>query len=289
LTSLPKDVQKVYPDYLEKRRAIAKARGATFEQREHVRLDDYEISLRYPDDAPWPLRLIVSRTDYYMIQATNYSLDELLPGGSTLREKYARDPGDLRNSILANPLAVNLSIVTVDHQVCLAIRGRKTAVTPGGYAPAVSGTGNPELDLDAEGNYSPFLTAVREASEEVLGLSNRPSIEEVTFFGLARTLKYQLPFIFGEIRLRALTAAQLKAQLPRDQWETEGIICIPLDPEAIIDFVRQVYRDMEAYQIVGSATYAALFSILQSLRYEYPNDWNAIVAELSEIKPRKMK
>lgn len=191
LTSLPKDVQKVYPDYLEKRRAIAKARGATFEQREHVRLDDYEISLRYPDDAPWPLRLIVSRTDYYMIQATNYSLDELLPGGSTLREKYARDPGDLRNSILANPLAVNLSIVTADHQVCLAIRGRKTAVTPGGYAPAVSGTGNPELDLDEEGNYSPFLTAVREASEEVLELSNRPSMEEVTFFGLARTLKYQ--------------------------------------------------------------------------------------------------
>lgn len=197
LSSLPKDVQKVYPAFLEKRRAIAKARGATFEQREHVRLDDYEIKLRFPDDAPWPLQLIVSRTDYYMIQATNYSLDELLPGGSTLREKYARDPGDLRNSILANPLAVNLSIVTSDGYVCLAIRGRKTAVTPGGYAPAISGTGNPNLDIDEKGIYSPFLTAVREASEEAL--ATKPLLEEVTFFGLARTLKYQLLFCLARL------------------------------------------------------------------------------------------
>lgn len=225
LRNLPEDVQKMYPAYLKKRQAIAKERGATFEQREHVRLDDYQINLRLSDDAPWPLRLIVSITDYYLIQATNYSLDELLPGGKTLREKYARDPGELRNSILANPLAVNLSIVTADHQVCIAIRGRKTAVTPGGYAPIVSGTGNPALDLDENGNYSPFLTAIREASEEALAF--KPSIEEVTFFGLARTLKYQLPFLFGEIRLRDLTAAQLKAQLPRDHWETEGVVCIP--------------------------------------------------------------
>jgi hypothetical protein len=287
LTELPKDVQEMYPAYLEKRRAIAKARGATFEQREHVRLDDYEIRLRLSDDAPWPLQLILSTTDYYTIHATNYSLDELLPGGSTLREKYARHPGDLRNSILANPLAVNLSIVTADHQVCLAIRGRKTATTPEGYAPAVSGTGNPRpgFDLNEAGDYSPFLTAVREASEEAL--ASKPSMDEVTIFGLARTLRYQLPFLFGELRLRTLTAAQVKAQFPRDQWETEGLISIPLNPQTVIDFVRHVYRYMEAHQIVGSATYAALFSILQSLRYQYPDEWDVIVAELIEVQPRR--
>lgn len=93
--------------------------------------------------------------------------------------------------------------------------------------------------------------------------------------------------MFGEIRLHNLTAVQLKAQLPRDHWETEGLVCIPLEPKAIIDFVRQVYRDMEARQIVESATYAALFSVLQSLRYEYPDEWNAIIAELAEVRPRR--
>lgn len=281
---LPKDVQRAYPALLEKRRELAKARGAVFEQREHIRLDDYEISLQYPTDKPWPLRLIVSKTDYYTIQATNYSLDELLPGGSTIREKYAYDPRDFRNSILANPLAVNLAVVTADRQICLAVRGRKTAVTPGGYAPAISGTGSPQHDLDEHGNYSPFLTAMREGSEEIIGF--KPSLEDVVFFGLARTWKYQLPFLFGEIRLKNVTAEELKAMFPRDHWETEGVVCLPLDPEAIVFFIREIYQDMEESQITGSATYAALFSILMSLRYEYPADWKIIIKELSKIQPR---
>ncbi len=43
-------------------------------------------------------------------------------------------------------------------------------------SPAVSGTGSPLLDCDADGRYNPFRTAQREAFEEATGplLPDRP-------------------------------------------------------------------------------------------------------------------
>jgi hypothetical protein len=278
---LPKDMQEAYPTFLEKRRRYALERGAVFEQRDHVRLDDYQISLNGPEDAPWPLKLIVSITDYYTVQATNYSIDEILPGGFTVRKKYASDPSDFKNSVLANPLAVNLSVVTADRQIYISVRGKKTAVTPAGFAPAVSGTGNPLTDSDEKGIYSPFLTAQREAAEEIVGY--QPDFSEITFFGLARTLRYQLPFLFGEVRLTKVSSKELESSFPRDIWETEGFYAQPLEVDAILAFIRDVYREMGEKNIIGSATYAALFSLLQSLRYEYPDSWNRIVEELSTL------
>jgi hypothetical protein len=281
---LPKDVQEAYPSFLEKRRKEALQRGAVFEQRDHVRLDDYEIRLGGVEDAPSQLKLIVSITDYYTIQATNYSIDETLPGGSTIRQKYATDPSDLKNSVLGNPLAVNLSVVTADKQIYISLRSKKTAVTAAGFAPAVSGTGNPFTDCDEQGVYSPFLTAQREASEEIIGY--RPELGEITFFGLARTLKYQLPFLFGEVRLSRVSSKELESSFPRDIWETAGLYALPLEIDTIVAFIKQVYREMEEKSIINSATYAALFSLLQSLRYEYPASWKKIVEELSRLEKK---
>ena len=281
---LPKDVQEAYPTFLEKRRKEAMQRGAVFEQRDHVRLDDYEIRLGGVEDAPSQLKLTVSITDYHTIQATNYSIDETLPGGSTIRRKYAPDPSDLKNSVLGNPLAVNLSVVTADRRIYISLRSKKTAVTAAGFAPAVSGTGNPFTDTDKHGVYSPFLTAQREASEEIIGY--RPELSEITFFGLARTLKYQLPFLFGEVRLSRVSSKELESSFPRDIWESAGLYSLPLKVDAIVAFIKQVYREMEEKSIINSATYAALFSLLQSLRYEYPESWKKVVKELSKLEKR---
>jgi hypothetical protein len=281
---LPEDMAEAYPRFLEKRREAALERGAVFEQRDHVRLDDYKIRLVGIEDAPSKLELTVSLTDYYTIQATNYSIDEILPGGSTIRKKYATDPSNLRNSVLANPLAVNLSVVTADRQIYISLRGKKTAVTASGFAPAVSGTGNPLTDIDNQGIYSPFLTAQREAEEEIIGY--RPDLSEITFFGLARTLKYQLPFLFGEVRLSRVSAGELESSFPRDLWESEGLYPLPLEVDAIVEFIKKIYKEMEEKIIIGSATYAALFSLLQSLRYEYPESWKKVVEELSELEKK---
>ncbi len=281
---LPKEIQEAYSRFLEKRRKEALERGAVFEQRDHVRLDDYRILLGGLEDDPSQLKLTVSITDYHTIQATNYSIDETLPGGSTIRHKYASDPSDLKNSVLGNPLAVNLSVVTADSQIYISVRGKKTAVTAAGFAPAVSGTGNPITDSDKQDVYSPFLTAQREASEEIIGY--RPDLSEITFFGLARTLKYQLPFLFGEVRLTKVSSRELESSFPRDIWETAGWYALPLEVDAIVAFIRRVYKEMEEKSIINSATYAALFSLLQSLRYEYPGSWKKVVEELSALEKK---
>jgi len=278
---LPRDLKMAIPRFVEKRKEEAARRGAVFVQRQHVRIDDYEIGLYGLEDDPWPLKLIISITDYYTIQATHASIDEVLPGGLTIREKYAQEPGDLKNSVLANPLAVNLSVVTNDKVIYLAIRGRKAAVNPAGFAPAVSGTGNPHLDRDANGNYDPFLTAQRETEEEV---GVRPELSEIVFFGLARTLKFQYPFLFGEVRFRDLTASDLESKFPRDIWETEAVVGIPFDPSSILSFIRKVYAEMEERQIINTGTYAALFSLLMSLLYEYPDEWSQIAKDLAAIR-----
>jgi len=171
---IPKDLAKAQAGFLEKRQSAADARGAVFVNRPQTRLDEYEFGLRPPDDDPWPLLLRVSTTDFFETQATNTSLDELLPGGKTLREKYAEDVSNIGSSVLANPLAVNLSVVTSDHRILLSIRSRKTALNPGGYSPAVSETGHPHLDCLKDGTYSPFLTAKRGVKEEIL--SREPSV-----------------------------------------------------------------------------------------------------------------
>jgi hypothetical protein len=282
--TLPPDMMEISGKLVEERRSAAIARGAIFENRAHVRLDDFVFGLQGLHDELWPLKLSVSTTDYNTIQATNYSIDEVLPGGETIRERYAEDPGDLRSSVLGNPIATNLSVVTSDRRIFVAVRGKKTATTPSGFAPAVSGTGNPHLDLDENKQYNPFLTAQRETAEEITGIP--PRLDEIRFFGLARTLKFQLPFLFGEVRLTATSSQQLESSVPRDAWEAEQIVSIALDPDAILRFVREVYKETDENSIVNSATYAALFSLLQSLLYEYPNDWINIVKELETLPKR---
>ena len=282
--TLPPDMMEISAMLVEERRSAAIARGAVFVNRDHVRLDDYTFGLKGLHDELWPLKLLVSMTDYHTIQATNYGIDEVLPGGETIREKYAEDPGDLRNSVLGNPIATNLSVVTADKRIFIAVRGQKTATTPSGFAPAVSGTGNPHLDRDNNRQYNPFLTAQRETAEEITG--SPPKLDEIRFFGLARTLKYQLPFLFGEVRLTTTTSEQLKSSVPRDSWEAEKVVSLPLEPDAILRFVWEVYKETDEKSIVNSATYAALFSLLQSLLYEYPDEWSRIVQRLGTLPKR---
>ena len=111
-------------------------------------------------------------------------------------------------------------------------------------------------------------------------------MSEITLFGLARTLKYQLPFLFGEVRLSRVSSKELESSFPRDIWETAGWYTLPLEIDAIVEFIRKVYREMEEKIIINSATYAALFSLLVSLHYEYPGSWKEIVEELSTLKKK---
>jgi hypothetical protein len=183
---------------------------------------------------------------------------------------------------LANPLATNLSIATADRMNFVSQRGLRIAWNPGGYGPTVSGTGSLLLDCESDGRYNPFRTAQREAFEEATG-PLLPDLSWITFFGLARTFKARFPFLFGELRL-PITASQLLSQVPSQSWESRGLIGMPFTIDAVTQWIVQRYRDQIGQRGLSAAVGTIFFSLLQSLLYEYPDEWLRIIAALTFVK-----
>ena len=275
LFKLPDDIGKIAKANLKERKDAAANRGAVFENRPMVRLDDYSIGMS--DDhteSPIPLKLFTSNTDYFTMQVTNPSLDYLLESGNTIRQIYATDPTEFAKSKLANPLAVNLSLITCDGYILICRRGIKVGLNPGGWAPAVSGTGNPDADYH-QGAFCPFRAAQREAAQEILGKQYRLTMEEITFFGLARTLGYYFPFLFGELRIQ-LKLEDLRSMLPSDVYETACIEPILFNIQDLTKKVLELYQELDENNRPTVRAHTTIFSLLQSLIYGFPNDYLTI-------------
>ena len=197
-----------------------------------------------------------------------------MPDGQTVELKYGRDLADFSESGLSNPIATNLSVVTSDGKIFLSTRGKKVAWNPGEVQPAVSGDGQPE-DLDEQGIYDPFRTAMREAQEECIG-AYPIQREHVTFFGLARTRGTQFPFLFGEIRLPVRST-----ELPPPLNPFEGQpFPIDFSIEGVCNWVRKYHLD-HYHGRRGGVIGTTLFSVLQSLHYEFPSRWLEVARRLS--------
>jgi hypothetical protein len=273
---LPGDVQTHAADLLAIVRADCNKRGVLFVNNPQVRLVDYAFGSGRPTGgiSSKPLRLELGWTEYYHTRLTNQTREYILPDGQSIALKYGYNLEDLVSSRLSNPIATNMSVVTSDRKIFVATRTPKVAWNPGGYQPAVSGDGQPE-DLTAEGIYDPIHTAMREGQEECFGDYNIQR-EHVTFFGLARTMGTQFPFLFGEIRV-PITSHELLSFLPS---MPEGQR-IPLDftIEAVCKWICMHHLDhYEGRQtgVIGTT----LFSLLQSLHYEYPERWLEVARAL---------
>jgi hypothetical protein len=281
----PDDVAAFAADYLPKREAECRAQEKVFVNNRQVRL--VSASWGSSNSAGGldnrPLRLTLGWTWYFHTAVTNMKTDERLDDGHTIRQKYAAPIDNLADCRLSNPIATNLSIITSDGFIFYGQRSSKVQTMPGGFQPAVSGDGQPE-DLDTNGVYDPFRTACREANEEATGDVFPPIPKDVTFFGLGRWMKTRFPFLFGEIRTK-LTAKQLESQAPTNLWE--GIrLKMPFTVEAVTQWVADRYRDQ--YQGRAKAAVSSpIFSLLQSLRYEYPTRWLHVIErlDLPDIPP----
>jgi hypothetical protein len=128
------------------------------------------------------------------------------------------------------------------------------------------------------------MTAQREASEEATE-PHVPDLSEITFFGLARTLTYYHPFLFGELRTQ-LSAQEFLSQIPSDNWETRALIPIRFAIKPITKWIRDHYIATLEGKTPGFGIYTAIFSLLQSLLYAYPDDWQKVVAELRLGQPK---
>jgi hypothetical protein len=255
------------------REAETRTNDQVFENLPQVRLGGARPGLRNK-----PLTLRLGWTEYFNTFLTNMNVDARLPDGMTIGQKYAGPIDDLSGSQLSNPVATNLSVVTTDGFIYVAQRGRANQWNTGELQPAVSGDGQPE-DLRDDGTYDPFHTARREAEEEALGFM--PPVEAVTFFGLAVTFKARFPFLFGEIRV-PLDSGQLESRSPSRAWEgrLRGM-GIPFTVEGVCDWVLRGYRDQRNRRLRLAAG-TTLFSVLQSLHYEYPNRWPEVIDRLME-------
>jgi hypothetical protein len=223
-----------------------------------------------------PLRLELGWTEYFHTAVTNMKTDERLPDGRTIGQAYAAPIDNLYACQLSNPIATNMSVVTSDNQIFYGQRSRKVQTLPGGYQPAISGDGQPE-DIDRNGVYDPFHTAIREGAEECFGAIHQELITDITFFGLGRWMKTRFPFLFGEIRV-GITAKQLLSMKPSQDWE--GVrLHMPFTVEAVTSWVSEKYQDIY-YGRSSWPIASPIFSLLQSLRYAYPQAWLEVVQKL---------
>ena len=278
-------------DWLRWREADARRRGAPFENRRQPRVLGIGADLTEgQDERLYPLRLKIGVTDYFNTQCTNFAINLLLPNGECMGEAFGGSHNDFTESELANPLATNFSVVTCgDNEKWIFMTQRGKMV--GGNAefdennrvPAISGTGHPFYDRDAStGKFCPFEAGRREAVEETLG--DYPlQLEELVFFGFARTGLMMFPFLFGEIRLNNMKAKQFRSQRVihrNDVYAKEGR---PFTISSVTDWIKELYqRHDKNRKNISRPSHTGIFSLYQSLIYEFPDDIGKINQLLTE-------
>jgi len=273
------DLQEFAATYLPKREVECHKEGKVFVNNRQVRLigASWGSSNITGGLSNLPLRLKLGWTWYYHTAVTNLKTDERLSDGHTIGQKYAAPIDNLHECKLSNPIATNLSVITSDNFIFFGQRSHKVQAFSGGYQPAVSGDGQPE-DVNADGIYDVFHTAIREGKEECIGDLYPLTADEITFFGLGRWMKSRFPFLFGEIHLKNMTAKQLESSRPTNEWE--GVrLKLPFTVEEVTNWVSDRYRDLY-YQRVRWPISSPIFSLLQSLYYAYPDRWIEVINRL---------
>lgn len=249
----------------QKQRAAAE-RGAPFFDGKQMRV--LGVSWGTTDDAaeaPLPLRIVTENCSYFQTMLTNADHGFALPDGRTVREACAAsDPYEFATCHLANPICVNLSVVSADNYVFYCERGTRVGMNVGGFQPAVSGTGNPDTDVRA-GRYDPWETAFREAAQEFIGAVKVPR-ESVTFFGFARLHHNRCPFLFGELRLPLTRDAIFSIQV-QDRYETRQRRAVPLEPGPVAEACREMYALRDATGAPSVQAHSTIFSLVTSLLY----------------------
>jgi serine/threonine protein kinase len=285
MLELPEEVVNATDDYLLWKEQDAASVPYRFEDLYQVRFDGFGFTKERPSDGVLtPLTLQTSLTNYYATHRTNFSIDTRLPDGKSIRRTYGghRDDlgrTDLTGSSLANPICVNLSVVTLrDNYLVFAQRGSRTGGNPGGFAPAVSGTADLERDRQVEA-YDPWEHGKREGSEEVWG-KFPVAREDIVYYGLAMRTDNFCPFLFGEARLdTTVDALKVYRQTAKSRDEIAQLIFVRFT----IEHVMWAIRDLWSLKRLSPT---AIFSLYASLIYRFDKEQATINEEFRDLKRR---
>jgi serine/threonine protein kinase len=255
---------------LETKKREAEARKAQYFDGEQMRVLSIDWETTQDEfEQPRPMKIVTEFCSYFQTMLTNSDYDHLLKNGLRVRETYSTpDPFDFTNSHMANPLCVNLSVVTADGFIFYSERGERVGMNPNGVQPAVSGTGNPTFDV-RDGRYDPFSTAIREAKQEFFG-EFELAREQINFFGFARLRHNLCPFLFGEIRT-TLNSREILGLQAQDRNETRRRMAVPFDCHSVADACNSLLE-----RVGGSRAHSTVFSMMMSFLYHDPKDYYSI-------------
>ena len=72
--------------------------------------------------------------------------------------------------------------------------------------------------------------------------------------------------------------------MPSQSWESRGLIGMPFTIDAVTQWIVQRYRAQIGQSGPSAAIGTTFFSLLQSLLYEYPDEWLRAIEALAFVK-----
>jgi hypothetical protein len=242
--SYPSDLARAKP-YLLK--AYFEEYGTHHKDNPMPRLCGYTQAGESANNERGNLTLHFMQTSFFTFLATNRSLDKaVIPRvgtNQTIRETYVAFPYTLESSVLANPLAVQVVVVsrnpdqTPTDQVIIRLRSQTVAVHRNCYQPSAAGYMMLASDhLDAHSMPNPFFTARWEAREEIANrLIFQPA--EYKLIGIALRWEDLELDAYGYVETTR-PVRDLLGDFRRDAYEgwTESI---PFEPHAVFNHMAE--------------------------------------------------
>ncbi|MCD6477692.1 MAG: NUDIX domain-containing protein [Candidatus Aenigmarchaeota archaeon] len=219
-------VRNFKEEVVEKKRKEAEEKGKAFFDGPMTRLEDYTV-----DDTDHKLYLYLERTSYFTFAATNKSIDKEM-----VREmmKLRGDSYLNLNDGLANPIGVNVGVVSEsDNVIIITRRSEKLSQYPGLYG-IPAGFMNPDKDK------TPFDTARREVEEE-MGID----VNDLKMIGIGRA---------GDDRhVEALMSAitdytteEIEAAPKSGKWEHVEINYVDFTPKDVMNHLTKTISEEPA-------------------------------------------
>lgn len=188
---------------------------------------------RTADEERLVLELWFRPSDYFTFQAAQMGLSD-----GEAQQVYQRY-GDWLTPIsyLSNSFGINITLITADHYVVIAQRGKDVGSRPGQFGASANEALSRLLDRGTA-SYAPdiYRCALRGLTEE-LGLEL--SINDIALLSFGVDTRYSQWGILGKAET-TLTSAEIKSLRShgvQDKWEHGSLYLVPFTPQDVVRFV----------------------------------------------------
>jgi isopentenyldiphosphate isomerase len=129
-----------------------------------------------------------------------------------------------------------MNLITSDNYIIITKRGENVALYPNLFNTAVSGTFDPEVDLNEDKKPCIFHSIARETKDEI-GIKIK--LEDIQVYSLILEYEYCKPEIIGEIRLKCSKKDLIEFERsPDERWEYDSLQFIKFEPQKIYEILK---------------------------------------------------